>query len=318
MTYEKIQTKSALHKLAKKRLPYDWDLNIYRGCIHRCVYCYALYSHQYFADRETRSLSTLTGERDRVSDTSFFDKVYVKENIAEILDKEFSAPKWKGEIVNIGGVTDSYQECEADFQIMRDVLKVFIKHKNPLIISTKSDLILRDLDLISELAKHTYVNIATTITTVNENIRKLIEPRAKPTKDRFRVLAEFSKTKASTGLHMMPILPFITDTRENIEEIFRQGKNANVTYVLTGTLNLVGHTKQNYLNFIKNNFNHHYPAYLELYRDWQVKKEYNSRVYPMIHELKRKYGLNSSYMKPIKERLSLSASGGNKGQGRLF
>jgi len=295
MIYEKIQTKSALHKLAKKRLPYDWDLNIYRGCIHQCQYCYALYSHQYME-----------------TDESFFNKVYAKENIAEILDKELSAPKWKGEIVNIGGVTDSYQECEADFQIMRDVLKVFIKHKNPLIISTKSDLILRDIDLISELAKHTYVNIAATITTADENIRKLIEPRAKPTKDRFRVLAEFSKTKASTGLHMMPILPFITDTRENIEEIFRQGKNANVTYVLTGTLNLVGHTKQNYLNFIKNNFPSLYPKYLELYRDWQVKKEYNSRVYPMIHELKMKYGLNSSYMKPIKEKL------GNKGQGRLF
>lgn len=310
--YETIQTKSALHKLAKKRLPYDWDLNIYRGCIHRCVYCYALYSHQYLIERETRSLSKQSFNRDQVSDTSFFEKIYVKDNIAEILDKEFSAPKWKGEIVNIGGVTDSYQKCEADYKIMRDVLNVFIKHKNPLIISTKSDLILRDIDLLSELAKHTYVNVAVTITTVDDNLQKLIEPNAKPSELRFKVLKELGQTEVSTGLHMMPILPFITDSRENIEEVFRRGKEANVNYVLTGTLNLVGHTRENYLNFIKNNFNQLYPKYLELYKNWLAKKEYNASVYPMIHELKRKYGLAGNYMKPIKEKLS------NKGQGRLF
>lgn len=299
--YEKIQTKSALHKLTKKRLPYDWDLNIYRGCIHQCAYCYALYSHQYLE-----------------TDESFFDKVYVKENVAEILDKEFSASKWKGEIVNIGGVTDSYQECEADFKIMRDVLQVFLKHKNPLIISTKSDLILRDIDLISELAKHTYVNVAVTIITADEAQRKLIEPGAQPIKSRFKVLEEFGKTNVSTGLHMMPILPFITDTRENIEDIFRQGQKAQVTYVLNGTLNLVGHTKQSYLNFIKNNFPSLYPKYLELYQNWQVKKDYNVSLYPMINELKRKYGLGSNYMKPIKEKLASSSRTENSGQMKLF
>lgn len=96
-------------------MPCAWDLNIYRGCEHGCRYCYALYSHDYLND----------------SDRRFFDRVYYKSNIAQVLEKELSAKSWKHEAVNIGGVTDSYQPLEEQLQIMPEILKVLIKHKTP-------------------------------------------------------------------------------------------------------------------------------------------------------------------------------------------
>ena len=139
MEYIELDSKSALNKL-KRRIPYSYDLNIYRGCEHGCKYCYAIYSHDY------------------LNDNNFFDKVYYKKNILEHLEKELSSPNWKREIVNIGGVTDSYQSIEEKLEIMPEVLKLMIKYKTPVIISTKSDLILKDIDLIDKLSRITYVN----------------------------------------------------------------------------------------------------------------------------------------------------------------
>ena len=120
---------------------YQHDVNIYRGCEHGCLYCYALYSHDYLEDEK------------------FYDHIYYKENIVEILEKEISKKSWQKKIINFGSVSDSYQPCEKKLELMRDVLKLMIKYQNPVNISTKSTLILRDLDLINELSKVAMVNI---------------------------------------------------------------------------------------------------------------------------------------------------------------
>lgn len=293
--YEEVTTKSALHKLKKKRLPYDWDLNIYRGCIHKCQYCYALYSHQYLESKE-----------------GFFDKIFVKTNIIENLERELASPKWQGDVINMGGVTDSYQAIEEKYGLMRKVLKVMIKYKNPIIISTKSDLILRDFDLLVELAKHAYVNIAATVTVMDEDLRKKIEPHAIPALRRIEMLKKFRDTKVNTGLHMMPIMPFITDTEKNIDEVFAGAQDSGVDYVLTGTLNLVGKTKEHFLSFVRNAFPEYYDEYLRLYKNWIVKKEYNKGLYEKIYKYKRKYGIPSNFKKPIKNKKN------SPEQGKLF
>jgi len=164
-----INCTSALNKL-KRKIPYEWDLNIYRGCQHGCKYCYAIYSHKYLNDEE------------------YFYNIYVKTNIVEKLEKELRHSSWKREVVNIGGVTDSYQPAENKYKLMPEILKLLIKYKTPAIISTKSDLILRDFDLIDELSKITYINIAATITTTDENLRKKIEPQGCESNKRFEML----------------------------------------------------------------------------------------------------------------------------------
>lgn len=217
--YKEIEISSALRKL-KRKIPYGWDLNIYRGCGYGCAYCYARYSHRFL------------GEKD------FFGTIIVKKNIARILDTELSSTTWKREIINIGGVTDCYQPAEKKYGLMREILEVMLKHQNPVIISTKSDLILRDKDLIEKLSRRTYVNVAASVTTMDERLRKKWEPGSSPTLNRFRVLKEFARTNASRGLHLMPILPYLSDSEENIERILKSAKDAGVSYVLSGTLYL--------------------------------------------------------------------------------
>lgn len=233
--YKEISCESALNQL-KRRIPYGWDLNIYRGCEHGCKYCYAIYSHDYIDSKD------------------YFGDIHVKTNIVEQLEKQLSDPNWKREIVNIGGVTDSYQPAEEHYKLMPEVLRLLIKYKTPAIISTKSDLILRDYDLIDELSKLTYINVAATITTVDEELRKLIEPGGVESQRRFKMLKTFRKTNASVGLHVMPIIPYLTDNYENIDVLFNMAKDSEVHYVLPGTLYLRGKTRIVFFDFIKKEF----------------------------------------------------------------
>lgn len=282
--FEKITCKTALNKL-KRKIPYGWDLNIYRGCKNGCKYCYALYTHEYI------------GEND-------FSKVFAKANIAEQLDKELSQPTWQREIVNIGGVTDSYQEAEAEMKLMPDVLKVLIKHKTPAIISTKSDLILRDFDLIAKLASITYINVACSITSMDEDIREKIEPNASPSINRFKVLTEFRKTNASVGLHTMPIIPYLTVSYSNIEQLCSEASKANVHYMLPGVLYLRGSTRKQFFNFVESDYPEKYNHIKQLYRTGGADKLYKEKLYnEVVNPLRNKYGISNSYIKPMREKL---------------
>lgn len=285
--YSNITCESALNKL-KRKIPYGWDLNIYRGCEHGCKYCYAIHSHKHLDSNE------------------FFKDIYIKTNIVEQLERQLRLSTWKREVINIGGVTDSYQQAEATKKIMPEILKLLIKYKTPAIISTKSDLILRDYDLIDELSRITYVNIASTITTVDDGVRTLIEPNSSTSKERFAMLKEFKKTNASVGLHVMPIIPYITDSRKNIDGLFECAKDSNVDYVLPGTLYLRGETRKVFFDFIKESYPHYYEDLCFLYNKGGADQSYKNDLYKMVNELRDRYKLSSSYSKPMKEKLAQS------------
>lgn len=281
---EEITCNSALNKL-KRKIPYGWDLNIYRGCAHMCMYCYAFYSHEYL------------GETD-------FSKIFVKTNIVEQLDKELSKSAWKREVINVGGVTDSYQSAEKEYEIMPEILKILIKHKTPAIISTKSDLILRDYDLIAELAEITYVNVASTITTMDEDVRVKVEPNSSKSSDRFNMLKEFRKTNSSVGLHVMPIIPLLTDDYANIEQLCYYANKSNVHYILPGVLYLRGATRKVFFEFVKEVYPEKYDKLKELYKKGGADKAYKSKLYnEIVNPLREKYEISNSYIKPMKEKL---------------
>lgn len=285
MLYREITCKSAVHKL-KGSLPFDWDLNLYRGCAHGCAYCYALYSHQYIG-----------------GDDDFFNTVYVKTNIVEQLERELKSPRWNRDVINIGGVTDSYQPAEATYKLMPEVLKLLIKYRTPAIISTKSTLLLRDYDLINELSRITYVNIAATITTTDEVLQKKIEPMAAHSMSRFAMLREIRKTNASVGLHIMPIIPYLTDSKENLYSLFSHAKECDVHYALPGALYLRGRTRGNFFNFIRRQFPELYAPLVSLYQggcDW---KNYKQALYAMINELRNELSISGSYGAVMKAKL---------------
>lgn len=283
MNIKEIQCKSAINRISKSRLPYNLDINIYRGCSHGCKYCYAVYSNKY------------------LDSDNFFDDIFVKKNIVEILERELRK-KRKREVINIGSVTDSYQPLEKKYKIMPDILKLMIKYKQPIIISTKSDLILRDIELIDELSSVAYVNIASTITVMNKDIQKKIEPGSSGSLSRINMLKEIKRTKAGAAIHMMPIIPYITDDSENIEAIFKEGKEINIDYILTAPLNLKGDTKKIFFNFVKDYFPNEYLGLKNLYKDkFFVSKEYMYKLNRRIKTIRDKYGISEDYKKGIIE-----------------
>ncbi|MGL4608030.1 MAG: radical SAM protein [Eubacteriaceae bacterium] len=285
--YNEITCTQGLHKL-KRKVPYGWDLNIYRGCEHGCKYCYAMGSHDYLEAED------------------FFKEIYIKSNLVDVLEKELKSKTWNREVINIGGVTDTYQPIEKKAQLMPEILKLLIKYKTPCIISTKSDLVLRDYDLIAALGKITYVNIAGTITTMDEKLRKKIEPRGVTSHKRFEMLKAFDKAEVSTGLHFMPIIPLLTDGYENVDAIYENAREAGVDYVLPGTLYLRGKFRSVFFEFMKKEFPEKFEAFREIYKTGGAEKGYKDQLYQMVNKLKRKYDLSSSYSKPMKEKLKRS------------
>jgi DNA repair photolyase len=287
--YKPLQAKSALHKIKSNYLPYRYDLNIYRGCEHNCVYCFAQYSHKYLDSEE------------------FFDDIYYKKDIVNILDKEMSSRNWKGKMINIGGVTDTYQPIEKDKKLMRDVLKLMIKYENPINICTKSDLILRDMDLLKELSQKTVVNIASSITCKDEKIRIKLEPNSPSTKKRFKVLETIKKeTEATTGILMIPIFPYITDSVENIEYIFKKAKSIDVDFILSGVLNLKGNTKEKVLKFMDEEFPLLKRKYESLYKGAFVNKVYKDAFYIKIKNIRNRVGFRNKKVEyEVKRQLDL-------------
>ena len=279
MTLIEIQVKEALNELRKKSLPYRYDLNVYRGCSHNCVYCYARRSHRYLDAGD------------------FFDQIFVKTNVADVLEKRLRSKDWRREIINLGGACDAYQEAEKGYRLIPEVLKLCLRYRNPIIISTKSDLILRDLEHIDRLASVAYVNIAVSITSCEDDVSKNVEPGASLPLVRLQVLKEFGRTKAHTGFHLFPIIPYLGDDRHSLETYVRWAAEAKVSYMMSGMLYLTGAGRQNYLDFIDKNFPRYSAAYRHLYVKGSADKAYKQKIHSLLSSFRKKYGINTDYRK---------------------
>ncbi|MDV0446532.1 hypothetical protein MsAg5_03740 [Methanosarcinaceae archaeon Ag5] len=329
--YRPVTCKSALHPV-RGLFPHHWDLNVYRGCQHGCKYCYALYSHKYLKQENDESDQiNQTNQIDQINQTNqidqinqigrieqinqtdsdkneslagnYYNHIYAKTNIVERLEKELSRPGRKPEVINLGGVSDSYQQAEAEYALMPDILKLMIKYKNPVNISTKSALILRDFDLFDELSKVSYVNIAATVTTTDESLRKIIEPDCSASAKRFDFLEKFKKTDATVGVHVMPVMPLISDSLENLEPIFSRTREIGADYIIAAPLFLRGQTRKSYFEFVKNDFPHLYDPMRILYKTGHLNKEYKTGIYEKINSLSEKYNLSDDYRKSMNLKL---------------
>lgn len=289
--YKEISCAMPLNRINSGRLPFHWDLNVYRGCAHACAYCFARYTHRYLGCDD-------------------YDKtIFVKTNIVEKLEALLSGPNWNREVINIGGITDSYQPAESRFRFMPEILKLLIKYKTPAIISTKSSLILRDFDLIRELAEAVPVNIAFTITTADEGVRRTLEPGASQSAARFHALKEFDKTSAYTGLHLMPIIPFLTDGVGELDYIMGMAKECGADYVLPGALYLRGAGSRNtFFTFIQRYHPELYRVLWAMFQEGSAAREsFKARLNQTLCALRKKYGLSFDYRKMVAVAEPLSA-----------
>lgn len=188
--------KTIVNKVDSPDLPLEYSLNPYQGCEHGCVYCYARTSHEYWGFS---------------AGLDFERKIIVKQNVTEILEKQLSSKKWQVKPIMISGNTDCYQPLEKKLEITRKVLQTCLKYKHPVSIITKNALILRDLDILSEMAKHRLVRVMISITGTDDIMRGKLEPRTSTYKNRFHAIEELSQAGISTGVMVAPIIPGINN-----------------------------------------------------------------------------------------------------------
>ncbi|MFW9950281.1 MAG: radical SAM protein [Candidatus Thorarchaeota archaeon] len=210
--------KSALNKL---KYPDSWfwvryTINPYSGCAHSCIYCDAR-SERYYLEQD------------------FEHEIIVKKDIDKVLEQKIKRSRTMlPDVIGPGGVTDGWQPIEKELENTRKVLKVIAQYKYPIGISTKSSLIVRDLDILQKIAKDTWCTVAFTITTINEELTKFIEPFSSTPLERLNAL-RIIKEKASdiqVGINLIPIIPFLEDGKEDLEEIFEKAKKSGAEFIL--------------------------------------------------------------------------------------
>nr|MBP6314754.1 PA0069 family radical SAM protein [Chitinophagaceae bacterium] len=211
--------KTIVNKVTSDDLPFAYSLNPYQGCEHGCAYCYARPTHEYYGFS---------------AGTDFESKIVVKKKAPELLRDLLSSKKWHPATISLSGNTDCYQPIERKLQITRKILEVCLEYKNPVAIITKNVLILRDLDLLQELQKNNLVSVFTSLTSMDEELRRKLEPRTSKYTDRLKIIETLSKSNIHTGVMNAPIIPGINDT--HMYEVLRRAalagaKSAGYTIV---------------------------------------------------------------------------------------
>lgn len=222
-----------------------YNMNLYRGCQHDCIYC--------------DSRSSCYGIED-------FEEIQYKENALALLDKELKGKRVKGTI-GTGSMHDPYMPIEKDLQLTRSALEIIKKHGFPVHVLTKSTLVLRDIDLLKEISRE-YAAVSITITSADDKLAKLIEPNAPKSSERFAAIKELAQNDIYTGILLMPILPFINDTEDNIKELVKKAKEADAKYILPWMgVTLRDRQKAYYFKQLDKNFPGLREVYLKQYGD---------------------------------------------------
>jgi DNA repair photolyase len=192
--YQTIFPKSIVNRVTSPDVGMEFSLNPYQGCEHGCVYCYARNTHEYWGYG---------------AGLDFERVILVKKNAPELLAKKLQSRHWKPKTIVLSGNTDCYQPAEQKFGLTRACLEVFAKYRHPVAIITKNALVLRDLDLLQELAQRNLVRVIISVTSLNETTRRILEPRTVSSQKRLKTLQTLSEHHIPTCTMLAPIIPGI-------------------------------------------------------------------------------------------------------------
>jgi DNA repair photolyase len=255
-----------------------YTINPYNGCEHACIYCDAR-SEKYYLHPDLDN------------------EIYIKKDVKNKLDKRLkNARTLLPDVVALGGVCDAYQQAEQKYKSTRQILEVLRKYKYPVNLSTKSDLILRDLDLYSNIAEDTFCTLAFTITTFDEKTANFFEPIASPPERRIQALKKIKKEypKIHTGVNFMPIIPYFEDFDENLEEVIKRTKKAKCNFILFAPgMSLRDSQAQFFINKMKvSKYKDRLKDLLDLYKgEMHPNNEYVSKINHKMLNLCNKYDL---------------------------
>lgn len=274
-TFTPITCKSAVNRV--KGMPFKWSLNPYRGCVHACQYCYA---------RETHSFLGLDASAD------FERSIFYKENVAEVLHRELSVPTWPRDSIAIGTATDAYQAAEGKLLLTRRCLEVLLEARNPVSIVTKSVLIRRDLDLLSALNKVASVRVYFTVTTLDRELWKHLEPGTPPPSRRLETMALFSEAGIATGVLMAPVLPELTDTAQAVESVAAAAALHGARSFTALPLRLAPLVRAHFLNFITAYRPDLYSRYAQMFSREHPPDRWKEKVAALSTQAGMRHGLD--------------------------
>jgi DNA repair photolyase len=263
----------------KRKLPFVWTINPYRGCEFACKYCYARYTHEFMELRDANE---------------FEHKIFVKEEAAWLLRRDLKKVR-PGEEIAIGTATDPYQPAERRHLVTRSILEELSRHAGLEIgIVTKSNLVLRDLDLLKGIAEQNTIGVHITVTTLNAELARILEPRAPRPDLRLEAVRKLNEAGITAGVNCAPVLPRITDSPQELEALVKAASEAHATSIFANPLFLKPCSRSVFLPFIKDKF----PNLVERYEQLYGERDFGSRLYrkhlgALMAKFKKKYGIGA-------------------------
>jgi DNA repair photolyase len=273
---------------------FDWTINPYRGCEFGCHYCYARYTHE-FMELDTHA---------------FEEKIYAKQEAATILRRDLMrlGTRLRSEVIAIGTATDPYQPAERRFGVTRAILEVLAEAEGlRLSITTKSDLVARDLDVLETIARRSSLHINVTITTMRPRLAQLLEPRAPRPDLRMQAVRKLADAGLTVGVFAAPVLPGITDHTSDLDALFQATAENGGQYLMVNPLFLKPCAQKQFLPFLEKEFPSFAASYRKRYEHNAYPRDgYRKRLDEVVAGLRRKYGLPSGPARyAAEEQLSL-------------
>jgi DNA repair photolyase len=250
--FYEVRARSALNRVPERsRMPFRWTINPYRGCTHACVFCFARPTHIYLDFNAGRD---------------FEREIVVKVNVPELLRAELARPSWKREHVALGTNTDPYQWVEGRYKLMPGIWEAFRDFRNPCSVLTKSPLLLRDLELMKEVAEVAPISANLSVPTLDEKAWRATEPHTPNPRARLEAVAELNRAGIPTGVLIAPLMPGINDAPEQVERILELATEAGAVHIGGIGLHLRGEVRDIWFEWLRAHRPDLIPRYEQLYR----------------------------------------------------
>ncbi len=277
--------KSAVNPV--KGMGFKWSLNPYMGCEHRCSFCY---------------VRAYEKRADRPSDDRYGRAIRVKTNVADVLRRELARPSWKRETVVVGAATDPYQPAEGRYRLTRACWEAFADRANPAGVITRGPMIVRDVDVLTALARRAHLSITFSIPTLDEEVWRRTEPGTAHPRQRLRAIERLAGAGLRVGVGMAPILPGLSDRPEQLEEVVRAARDAGASSLWTGVLHLRDGTREHFLETLERHWPELLPGYLADYRTGPyLRADRTAPVQRTVSDLAGRIGLSGrgrQYLSP--------------------
>jgi len=262
-------------------MPFTWTINPYRGCEFGCRYCYARYTHEFMEMRDGME---------------FEQKIYVKQHAADLLRHELRKVK-PHESIALGTATDPYQPAERRYEVTRGILEEFARHRGYEVgIVSKSNLMIRDLELLKEVARTNKLSVHITITTLDTDLARILEPRAPRPDLRLAAVRSLAEAGLRVGISCSPVVPGVTDAPADLEALIRAASESGADYVFANPLFLKPCSAAVFLPFLEQNFPHLVENYRRRYQDRAfLPPTYAKRLSDLIARLREKYKLTRAH-----------------------